>query len=43
MFEEVNFFLKKVVFFVKVIGEKFGIKLSDVEKMILEYIEGVVE
>lgn len=43
MFDDVNNFFKKVVSFVKVIGVKFGIKVCDIERMIFEYIEGVVE
>lgn len=43
VFEEVNSSLKKAASLAKAIGEKFGIKPSDVEKMTSEHTEGAVE
>ena len=43
VFDEVNSSLKKAASLAKAIGEKFGIKPSDVEKMTSEHTEGAVE
>ena len=43
VFDDVNSSLKKAAALAKAIGEKFGIKQSDIDKMTSEHTEGAVE